>query len=241
MTTDANHLTTPPATARDTPRGPVVDHGVIHDLLNPLTSVVGNIDLLDEILRGQAAPQVLKSLGAALASAEELRDMIENLRYLMFEGTPAAPAMTRMDLAVMFKRLEEQARSRALDKPPTEFHIHATRPLMVKANDKLLRRAMDVLLRTVTRLGTRSTADITQSGDAAVDVRFAHHGRAIPDDLTGCLFDPGFAQIQYDRAVKIDRARGLWFVRRVAEAHRGAVHYEPRTDGGDFVVRLPLE
>ena len=219
----------------------VVDLGVIHDLLNPLTSIVGNLDLLDELLAGAALPAAQRRLGDGLASAEELRSMLENLRYLMAGDSRGPLPHEPLELPRMLEQLQQSVQARGLVKHPIELRLPAESVPFVPGGEDLLRRAADVLLRTAARIGTRITIELQCTAGGEIEVRFVHQGRTLPAILVGRLLEPDFPQVQSEQGVKIDRGRGLWFARTVIEAHHGSLRYEPRGDGGSFVARLPAE
>jgi two-component system, OmpR family, sensor histidine kinase VanS len=219
----------------------VVDLGVIHDLLNPLTSIVGNLDLLDELLAGAALPAAQRRLSDGLASAEELRSMLENLRYLMAGDSCGPVPHAPLELPRMLEQLQQRVQQRGLVKHPIELRLPAEPVPPVPGVEDLLRRAADVLLRTAARIGTRITVELECAAGSEIEVRFVHQGRTLPAILAGRLLEPDFSQVQSQQGVKIDRGRGLWFARSVIEAHQGSLRYEPGGDGGSFIARLPAE
>jgi signal transduction histidine kinase len=237
MSQAEDHVAASPPCAGN-PSRPIVDSGIVHDLLNPLTSILGNLHLLTDRLK-DAPPDVLKCLSAGVVSSEELRDMLENLRYLM--SPQAASAVSkRIDLAAMAGAAVQDAADRLTEKPAPNLHP-GEGPVWVAGREKLLRRMLDVLLRAAMRLGTSCEIELASVGASAAELRFVHRGRGIPAELAEHLFEPDFPEIQYDRGYKIDRARGFFFARCVARVHGGSIRYEPRTDGGAFVVQLPCD
>lgn len=76
-------------------------------------------------------------------------------------------------------------------------------------------------------------------GHDGVKLNVFTSGRPIPEEDQKKLFTPGFR----GRNVQAEEGtgHGLYFVRQVVELHGGEVGYEPKPDGNNFYVILPME
>ena len=234
-------------------RTPLVDESVIHDLLNPITSIVGHLHLMEDAMAegigGAGAPGGVggeggeRWLAAGRSGVEELTDMLVDLRRLMQLETGELKLDRRpLDVAALLERVRDLERERAELRNQTVRIAPAAPGLRVHAGAELLERALRIVLAAALRLG-RSTpillrADRIEGG--GVRFRCCYEGRAMTPRLADRLFTRDGARLQEMHGQRIDRARGLLFVRAVAEVHAGRAWCEPTPGGACFYLELPM-
>ncbi len=108
-------------------------------------------------------------------------------------------------------------------------------PLVIEADDSLLRQAIDNLVRNAVRRATRVELVVREDNrDALIEVN--DDGPGFPPDLIGQVFER-FRKGDTDRD---GTGLGLAIVRAIAEAHGGTVSAENRAEGGaSLQLRIP--
>ena len=207
--------------------GPIIDEGVIHDLLNPITSIMGNLQLLEELLGDRSDDATRKRLNASLASTHELHAMLENLRQLMNPGLLPEPGVA-VELVPLMRVV--------IGLFPTAISLTGGEGISVIGAEEPLMRALAAVLSAARRAG--KVEEIAVASGNSVEIHVAHKGRVIPRAISDAFFTHALAHHQELNGMKIDRAHGLWYARVALERYGGGVRYESREDGGCFVVTL---
>jgi signal transduction histidine kinase len=213
-----------------------------HELRTPLTSVLANLELLAESLRGEEA----ESARSALRSSRRMRRLVADLLLLARSdvGRVAAPRVA-CDLAQV--ALEAAAELGPLS--ATHEVSVAARPAVVQGDhDELFRLVLNLIENALrhTPPGTSITVStrVVPPAPGAVDAERGEavltvedDGPGVPADLAPALFER-FVRGAGDRGGSF--GLGLAIVRAVAASHGGSVvleHVVPH--GARFVVRLP--
>ena len=161
---------------------------------------------------------------------------------------------------LLASRLDAQARApehRAIDLIPIAAEeaaqvgaeLQAAQPtLMVRGDERLLRRALRNLLENARRYGASDqgeaiTLSVGIAPGARVELRVCDRGPGVPEALRERIFEPFFrlpGHAEREGGVGL----GLALVKQIAERHGGRVRCEARdpTQGGGscFVLSLPL-
>src|SRR5262249_5281306 len=108
---------------------------------------------------------------------------------------------------------------------------------------QLVARAVQNLVVSALRASKTEPVEVKIEDEANVRVRYTvtYKGVRVPPPLSEHLFDIDFADTQTQHGLRVDRSRGLYFVRATAELHGGRASYEPLDDGGRFVLELPYQ
>lgn len=221
---------------------------LVHDLKNPLTGILLNLELLSELQTVRDMPDAMESITDALAQTKRLSRMTVNLLDISRLETATMPLRrTRTEIAKLFARVSNDnavaARaygSRIHLTPGAAFDAEIDEDLVVRALDNLVENAV------------RSARNVTLSAEAdlaggAVLLRVRDDGPGIPAELRDKLFDK-YVQVQTASTPVIsntargqNRGLGLTFVRLVAQQHGGDVVLVCPPDGGtQFTLRLAL-
>jgi signal transduction histidine kinase/ActR/RegA family two-component response regulator len=209
--------------------------GAAHEINNPLTGVVGNLDL---VLRGTALDPVPRErLEKVQREAQRIIGLVRNLLKVAHRDTRQR---TRVDLHALLKetaalRRHDYARAGweiRLDLPPE--------PLMVEANEleiqqvflNLLNNAYDAMKET-----TRDPALTIRSareGDRAV-VAFEDGGPGMKNPAR--VFDPFYTTKEVGKGTGL----GLSITHAIVQSHGGSIAAENRAEGGArFTMALQL-
>jgi len=216
---------------------------VVHDLRNPLSAILGNIELLAEELdnRTELASRILQDLEElsmkALAMVAGLLD-VEDLE----EGVLIAdPVDVVVDAFVHDIARHHTARLRARELT-IQFQVDS--PLSARFDRQLIGRVVENLLDNAVRYAPRRGKVVVRAGreDASVVIRVGNDGPAVPPEQRDKIFDR-YHQLEARRAgARANRGLGLYFCKLAAEAHGGTILVEEIEDlPACFTVRLPID
>ena len=215
---------------------------ISHDLRTPLTSIIGNADVLLEASDALDGARRRALLESVRDDASWLRATVENLLTVtrLEEGgiRPQADAELVDDL------VEEALRHAARDDAHEVRFEAPDEPLLVRADPALVVQALVNLVNNAvshTPAGCRVTVSAERAGEV-VELRVADDGPGIPDAEKDLVFDPfrtaGATLPDGTRSVGL----GLTVCRAVARAHGGTVSVRDRAPHGSvFSLTLPAE
>lgn len=219
-------------------------HMVIHDLRNPLGSIMSSLQLIHTayIERDQTLP-VGKLLSIAMNSGQKLYRLIDSLLDLgRLEAGETALSKSRMRPDSLVQEAVEQIQPLALNKEQAvEVRLAPDLPDISADHDMIL-RVLTNLLDNAVKFAPRQghiTLTVTRAGD---DMLFT-----VSDDGIG--IPPEYRQRIFDRFVRLENAEGvggiglgLAFCKLAVEAHGGRIWVESEVgQGSHFKFTLPLE
>ena len=203
-----------------------------HELRTPLTSVLANLELLADSLRGEEGD----AARSALRSSRRMRRLVADLLLLARADVGREQPREPVDLSrVVIEAASELG-------PLSEDHelVLDARPVKVLgARDDLLRLTINLVENAIrhTPPGTRVNVASGPAPDGTARLAVEDDGPGIPSELAGRLFER-FVRGAGDRGGSF--GLGLSIVRAVAEAHGGQVVQTAGEAGGArFVVTLP--
>jgi two-component system, OmpR family, sensor kinase len=207
-----------------------------HELRTPLTSVLANLELLAESLRGDQG----EAARSALRSSMRMRRLVADLLLLARSDVKREVAHAPVDLARL--ALDAAAELGPLS-GEHDLSIDARPAVVLGDHDELFRLVLNLIENALrhTPPGTAIGVSTAVEGAEAV-LTVEDDGPGVPPEVAPTLFER-FVRGSGDRGGSF--GLGLAIVRAVAESHGGAVVMEathPGTvpPGARFVVRLPL-
>ncbi len=207
-----------------------------HELRTPLTSVLANLELLAESLRGEEA----EAARSALRSSRRMRRLVADL--LLLARTDVARVVPREPVDLAQVVLDAAAELGSLSaEHELSLDVHPT--VVQGDHDELLRVALNLIENALRYTAPGSSIWVStaaQEHDAVLVVE--DDGPGVPAELAPTLFER-FVRGAGDRGGSF--GLGLAIVCAVAESHGGSVTLErtSRTGvagGARFLVRLPL-
>lgn len=205
-----------------------------HELRTPLTSVLANLELLSEVLDGDAGD----AARSALRSSRRMRRLVADLLLLARADSGREATRTSVDLTDVVRDAAGELQSIAgehafaLDLEDGVL-VHGTR-------DDLHRLALNLMENALrfTPAGTRVEVSVARDGDDAVVLAVEDDGPGVPEELRDRVFER-FVRASGDGGGS--SGLGLAIVKAVAETHGGTVAMAPPLDGvgARFVVTLP--
>ncbi|HEY4720760.1 MAG TPA: ATP-binding protein, partial [Anaerolineae bacterium] len=223
---------------------------IIHDLRSPLSSVLGSLQLLDEMIkpRNPAAPE-RQALTIATRSTRKLLDLVNSLLdiskltsgQVMIETAPADLSSV-IDLAI--ERLSSLASESSII---IRKQIAGNLPIVLIDEDKISRVLINLLDNAlkytptdgrITILAERWPTNDRQRPMVCCTVRDT--GPGIPPEFRDSVFER-FVQVTGQTGRRRGTGLGLSFCKLAVEAHGGKIWASdgPGGNGSDFSFTLP--
>lgn len=212
--------------------------GMVHDINNTLTAVLGPVDVLLASSSDPLAQQMLPPVRQALLDAANTMGRIQ-----AFARRTSGTAFTAVDLASLVRETVE------LTRPRWQTHAHpqgitvqvdviaASAPPVLGSQAELREVLINLISNAVDALpkGGRITLTIESAGPT-VALRVSDTGTGIPPDLLPRVFDP-FVTTKGARGTGL----GLSVVYGIIQRHRGEIQVESTSgQGTTFVITLPV-
>lgn len=195
---------------------------VVHDLKNPMASIISNLRFVLGDAGALDADQ-LDALGDALGASQRALRLIENLLDVTrIEAGRLQPRLTRTRLDTLVAgALRHRERTAASRQVTLESTLPPT--LEVEVDEDLLARVIENVLDNgmrYTPTGGRLRVDGAAS-DGQVELRIANTGPAIPAAVRRVVFEK-FGQATQATG-RMNLGLGLYFCRLAMEAHGGRI------------------
>jgi len=217
--------------------------GVAHELSNPLSFVLANVEFAAGQLAGAAQDagrrqEVARALADARLGGERMRGIVRDLKTASRAGHATAPVGLRsvLEYAVGIASAEIRRRARIAwelaEVPPVQGDEarlgQVFLNLLVNAAQAFRHDAPD---RNTIRLSLQRWPD----GRVAAEI--ADNGPGIPAEIRSRIFEPFFTT----KPPGVGTGLGLWICNDIVASHGGEIHVESAPDAGArFVVLLPV-
>jgi two-component system, OmpR family, sensor kinase len=205
-----------------------------HELRTPLTSVLANLELLAESLRGDQGD----AARSALRSSQRMRRLVADLLLLARTDAARVIAHEPCDLAQI---VAEAAGELGPVSSEHEISLDIHPATVMGARDELHRITINLLENALrhTPPGTEIHVSTLTTSDGKAQLAVEDNGPGVPAELVPTLFER-FVRGAGDRGGSF--GLGLAIVQAVADAHGGSVTLEPTRlgeTGARFVVTMP--
>ncbi len=210
--------------------------GFAHELNNPLTSIMGMSELLQE---GEAPESVRRQMVILQQQARRAAEIVQNM--LLF-ARPPAPGKTPVDLGEVVQRtLHLHAYSLRKSNITVDFLKEASVPAVSGDAHQLMQVFLNLILNSeqaMREVRDRGTLRIRlEKNERSVSVIFQDDGPGIPPDILPNIFDPFYTTKRPGRGTGL----GLSICKAILREHNGNVEATSGPGGGAvFRVTLPL-
>ncbi len=210
--------------------------GFAHELNNPLTSILGMSELLQD---GQAAEGTRKQLEILQQQARRAVEIVQNLMYF---SRPPAPGKTPIDLGELVQRtLHLHAYSLRKSNITVDFLREGVLAPVTGDAHQLMQVFLNLILNSeqaMREVRDKGTLRIRlEKGDKAVSVIFQDDGPGIPPEILPNIFDPFYTTKRPGRGTGL----GLSICKAILREHNGNVEAASGPGGGAvFTVTLPV-
>lgn len=210
--------------------------GVAHELNNPLTSIMGVSELLQDTETNETSR---KQLAMLQQQARRAAEIVQNLTYF---SRPPAPGKSRINLAEVLERtLNLHAYSLRKNNITVDFLKETGVPYALGDPHQLMQVFLNLILNAehaIREARDKGTLRIRLGkGDGTVWVSFHDDGPGIPKEILASIFDPFYTTKRPGRGTGL----GLSICKSVLKEHNGTVEAANAPDGGAvFTVTLPM-
>lgn len=206
---------------------------LVHDLRNPLSGLIGLLQVLGRDLRGSEQGEDVE---LALQAAQQIKDITDDLldvRQLQEGKGPVArePNSLRAIVNAAVRNVAALANERQLQ---IEQEGDDT---AVVVDTRLLRRALENLFGLATRYAPHGSVVrvLMRIEDDIVSIQVADAGAPVPEPLQATFFDRRGSSKAEQGAERRGVGCGLYLVQLVARLHGGRAWAENGPDGGSLL------
>jgi PAS domain S-box-containing protein len=210
--------------------------GVAHELNNPLTTILGNSELLLDSVSDDAAR---KRIALLQQDARKAAEIVKNLTYF---SRPPAPGKSKINLTEVVERtLNLHAYSLRKNNITIDFLKEPALPFALGDAHQLMQVFLNLIVnaeQAIREVRDKGTLRIRQGKSGAlVWVSFHDDGPGIPKESLNSIFDPFYTTKRPGRGTGL----GLSICKSVMKEHNGSVEAANAADGGAvFTVMLPV-
>jgi two-component system NtrC family sensor kinase len=210
--------------------------GVAHELNNPLTSIMGVSELLQDTETNEVSR---KQLAMLQQQARRAAEIVQNLTYF---SRPPAPGKSRINVVEVVERtLNLHAYSLRKNNITVDFLKEAGVPYALGDPHQLMQVFLNLIVnaeQAIREARDRGTLRIRLGkGDNSVWVSFHDDGPGIAKENLASIFDPFYTTKRPGRGTGL----GLSICKSVMKEHNGSVEASNSPDGGAvFTVTLPI-
>ena len=210
--------------------------GFAHELNNPLTSILGMAELLQD---GELAEPARKQLALMQQQARRAAEIVQNLMYF---SRPPAPGKSGIDLGELIQRtLHLHAYSLRKNNITVDFLREGALPPVSGDAHQLMQVFLNLILNSeqaMREVRDRGTLRVRlERRDKSVAVIFQDDGPGIPADILPNIFDPFYTTKRPGRGTGL----GLSICKAILREHNGNVEAASGPGGGAvFTVTLPV-
>ncbi len=210
--------------------------GVAHELNNPLTSILGVSELLQDTETNETSR---KQLAMLQQQARRAAEIVQNLTYF---ARPPASGKSRINLIEVVERtLNLHAYSLRKNNITVDFLKETGLPYALGDPHQLMQVFLNLIVnaeQAIREARDRGSLRIRLGkGDGSVWVSFHDDGPGIPKENMPSIFDPFYTTKRPGRGTGL----GLSICKSVLKEHNGSIEAANAADGGAvFTVMLPV-
>ena len=210
--------------------------GVAHELNNPLTTILGNSELLLDSVSDEGAR---KRIALLQQDARKAAEIVKNLTYF---SRPPAPGKSKINVTEVVERtLNLHAYSLRKNNITVDFLKEPALPFAVGDPHQLMQVFLNLIVnaeQAIREVREKGTLRIRQGkNENSVWISFHDDGAGIPKENLGNIFDPFYTTKRPGRGTGL----GLSICKSVMKEHNGSVEAANAADGGAvFTVTLPV-
>jgi PAS domain S-box-containing protein len=214
--------------------GQMID-GFAHELNNPLTAILGAVELLQASVHDQSINHKLQLLDK---QAKRAAEVVQNL---LFFSRPPAPGKAPLKISDMVQRsLQLHEHSLRLNNVAVDFIADTSLPEVVGDSHRLMQVFLNLIInaeQAIREIRPRGTLRIRTGRDGdRVWVNFQDDGPGISPEMLPRIFDPFFTTKRPGRGTGL----GLSVAMAILKKYDGMIDVQPAPGGGAvFTVTLP--
>ncbi|MBN1878348.1 MAG: hypothetical protein JXA33_29290 [Anaerolineae bacterium] len=223
-------------------------HMIVHDLRNPITAMLGGVDVLLMTMSGIMDAGQLEMLQNARHSGQKLLGLVgEILDINKMEAGKFKLTLSPVNICDLVKRNAEAMRAVTQLEGQNLEIVPCTEPLVIQCDQQLVGRVIDNLLTNAlkyTPVDGTITVAVEITAEHTITVSVTDTGPGIPKEYQDYIFEKFGQLTSAGQALKEKRrgtGLGLTFCKMVVESHGGKIWVESELGkGSKFAFTLPI-
>lgn len=213
-----------------------------HDIRTPLTSVIGYLNLLEEVPdmpNKQRTNYVHITLDKAYRLEKMVNEFFEITRYNLQHITLVKDTI---DLYYMLVQLSDEL-SPILSTNGNTVTLNVDENLTVYADSEKLARVFSNIIKNAAAYSYPNTEIIisAETNDKWVILSFQNKGRTLPKEKLSAIFEKFYRLDEARSSITGGTGLGLAVAKEIITLHGGAITAESRNDTITFTISLPME
>ncbi|ARJ50858.1 sensor histidine kinase [Staphylococcus lutrae] len=210
-------------------------HSISHDIRTPLTTIMGNLDMLKYHNRHLSEAAVDSLLSASYDEAQYLYTLVTNI--LSLTKLESAEIQIQRSPYLVEELLEEFEEGLERRHQNQKVKIKYDAPLALIDIDSQL--ILQVLFNLVDNalLHAESKSDIllnVYQVDHKVKFEMIDFGKGIPEEKRQLIFNPFYSEDDFKDNQKDSLGLGLYLIQRILQQHESQLKYQPNTPKGSI-------
>lgn len=207
--------------------------GLAHEIRNPLSSISGSVQLVQQAPELQAEDKRL--LGIVLSEVERLDELVATMLEV---GRPREPELASTDLRELVKSVVHMARGgqRGETAVTLKFDLPAS-PVMAVVDGSQVRQVIWNLVKNALQAsppGTTVTVSTRLTDEGLPELRVADEGAGLDAGQQAKVYDMFHSERTHGTGI------GLALVRQIVDAHHGRIDIDSDAgQGAQFIVTFP--
>jgi signal transduction histidine kinase/DNA-binding response OmpR family regulator/CHASE3 domain sensor protein len=215
---------------------------VSHELRTPLTSIRGSLGLLAAGMLGNVADKAQRMLQIAINNTDRLVRLINDILDIeRLESGKIALDRQSVDGALLLQQAVDTMRGMS-DKNNVHLEVKSTAGEVYGDPDRILQTLTNLISNAIKFSPAGGSVEVSTSSDRThMQFSVADHGRGIPEDKVGVIFER-FQQVDAsDSREKGGTGLGLAICRTIIQQHGGRIWVESELGkGSSFHFTIPL-
>ncbi len=214
---------------------------IVHDMRNPLSAILGNVQLLQEF-NASDDPMQSQCLGDLGELGDRVMSMVNSLLEVeQMEAGRLSPILVEVELDGAIGALPSRYAT-ALQARKIEMDLLLEEGVTARFDKDLILRIVENLLDNSIRYTPRGGRVVVacKVREGGLEIAVGNSGPAIPEAEHKRIFERYFRLDNTRDGARVSRGLGLYFCQLAAEAHKGTVTVESRPGfPACFVLHLP--
>ena len=215
---------------------------IVHDLRNPLSSIMGSIKVLQLLLPKDISPESQELLQIALASSARMQRLVDSmLEVSRMQAGEIELVLKEVNLTELVPQVTETVLRPHAQEVQYRLELGPELPLVKADRDRLERVLANLLDNAAKHSPSGGLITVgTLRLENTVQVSVTDAGPGIPPEERTRIFER-FAQVSGEKHKRRGFGLGLNFCKLTIEAHAGKIWVEPGPQdvGSRFVFTLP--
>ena len=214
--------------------------GIAHEINNPLAIVVGNIHIVEKLLRQEniEKDKILGAIAKIVHTTDRIAGIVSALKTYSRNGNhdPLRPRglkqIVEEALSLCTQKYAVSGISLTCDNIPQEVQLNCRPSEISQVLLSLLNNAFDA----VEHLKEKWVRLSCHLGGKHILIKIEDSGAGVPPDDVERIFEPFFSTKEVGEGTGL----GLPIARNIIEAHGGVFFLDHKVDHTSFVISLPL-